>query len=64
MSPKRQRQSSPVLNARSFPRKDEVFAYIGLNQTLHDLQEYLAHKKTPTPLGTPEDPGHWPTAGS
>ena len=26
---------------------------------LSDLQRYLAHKKTPTPLGPPWDPRHW-----
>ena len=28
------------------------------------LQGSLAHKKTPTPLGTPYDPRHRPTVGS
>ena len=28
------------------------------------VQRYLAHKKTPTPLGPPFDPRHMPTAGS
>jgi len=28
------------------------------------LQGYLAHKKTPTPLGPPYDPRHRPTVGS
>ena len=28
------------------------------------LQEYLAHKKTPTPQGPPRDPRHRPTVGS
>jgi len=28
------------------------------------LQGYLAHKKTPTPLGPPQAPGHRPTIGS
>ena len=28
------------------------------------LQRYLAHKKTPTPLGPPEDQRHSPTVGS
>ena len=28
------------------------------------LQGYLAHKKTPTPLGPPKDPEHGPTVGS
>ena len=28
------------------------------------LQGYLAYKKTPTPLGPPQDPRHRPTAGS
>ena len=28
------------------------------------VQGYLAHKKTPTPLGLPWDPRHEPTAGS
>ena len=27
------------------------------------IQGYLAHKKTPTPLGTPQGPGHGPTVG-
>ena len=27
-------------------------------------QRYLAHKKTPTPLGPSKDPRHRPTAGS
>ena len=32
----------------------------------HDVgvQGYLAHKKTPTLLGPPLDPGHRPTVGS
>ena len=28
------------------------------------IQGYLAHKKTPTPLGPPQDPRHRPTLGS
>ena len=28
------------------------------------VQGYLAHKKTPTPLGLSQDPKHWPTVGS
>ena len=28
------------------------------------LQGYLAHKKTPTSLGSPQDPRHRPTVGS
>ena len=28
------------------------------------IQGYLAHKKTPTPLGPPQDPMHSPTVGS
>ena len=28
------------------------------------IQGYLAHKKTPTPLGPPQDPRHRPTVGS
>jgi hypothetical protein len=28
------------------------------------VQGHLAHKKTPTPLGPPYDPRHWPTVGS
>ena len=28
------------------------------------LQSFLAHKKTPTPLGPPKDPRHRPTEGS
>jgi hypothetical protein len=28
------------------------------------VQGYLAHEKTPTPLGPPEDPRHRPTVGS
>jgi hypothetical protein len=28
------------------------------------VQGYLAHKKTPTPLGPPEDPRHMPAVGS
>jgi len=28
------------------------------------LQGYLAHRKTPTPLGPPLDPRHMPTIGS
>ena len=28
------------------------------------LQRYLPHKKTPTPLGTPQDARHMPTVGS
>ena len=28
------------------------------------LQRYLAHKKSSTPLGSPEDPRHRPTVGS
>jgi len=28
------------------------------------VQGYLAHKKTPTPLGPPQDPRHRPTVGS
>ena len=28
------------------------------------LQGYLAHQKTPTPLGPPSDPRHRPTVGS
>jgi len=28
------------------------------------LQRYLAHKKTPTPLGPPQDPRRRPTEGS
>ena len=31
---------------------------------LTGLQGYLAHKKTPTPLGPPQDPCHRPTVGS
>ena len=31
---------------------------------VQDLQGYLAHKKTPTPLCPPYDPRHRPTAGS
>ena len=52
---------------RSFIRKGEVLACVGLTQTLKelkDLQGYLAHKKTPTPLGPPEDPGPRPAVGS
>jgi len=30
----------------------------------HPLQGYLAHKKTPNPLGPPEGPRHSPTVGS
>ena len=32
--------------------------------TLECLQRYLAHKKTPTPLGPPNDPTHRPRVGS
>ena len=32
--------------------------------TWSDLPGYLADKKTPTPIETPQDPGHRPTAGS
>ena len=28
------------------------------------MQGYLAHKKTPTPLGPPKDPRHRPAVGS
>ena len=28
------------------------------------VQGYLAHKKTPTPLGPPQDPWYRPTVGS
>ena len=28
------------------------------------LQGYFAHKKTPNPLGPPQDPRHMPTVGS
>ena len=28
------------------------------------IQGYLAHKKTPTPVGPPSDPRHRPTVGS
>jgi len=28
------------------------------------VQGYLAHKKTPTPLGPPQGPRHMPTVGS
>ena len=31
---------------------------------LKGLMGYLFHKKTLTPLGPPQGPGHWPTAGS
>ena len=34
------------------------------NQVENSLQGYLAHKKTPTPLGPPKDPRHRPTVGS
>ena len=27
------------------------------------VQGYLAYKKTPTPIGPPQDPGHRPTVG-
>ena len=29
-----------------------------------EVQGYLAHKKSPTPLGPPKDPAHMPTVGS
>ena len=32
--------------------------------TPYTLQGYLAHKKTPTPLGQPHDPRHSPNVGS
>ena len=31
---------------------------------LEGVQGYLAHTKTPTPLGPPKDPRHRPTVGS
>ena len=30
----------------------------------YNIQGYLAHKKTPTPLGHPQDPRHTPAVGS
>ena len=30
----------------------------------HPVEEYLAHKKAPPPLGPPEGPRHGPTVGS
>ena len=37
---------------------------VGGNRSLKNVQGYLAHKKTPTPLGPPQDPRHRPTVGS
>ena len=34
-----------------------------LNSNPEPWQGYLAHKKTPTPLGPPYDPRHMPTVG-
>ena len=33
-------------------------------QRIVRVQGYLVHKKTPTPLGPPQDPAHGPTGGS
>ena len=33
------------------PRKGQVSAFVGNIQNLEDLRGYLAHTKTPTPLG-------------
>jgi hypothetical protein len=43
-----------------FPRADvrDIYHCIPTLQVLHG---YLAHTKTPTPLGLPEEPGHGTT---
>ena len=54
----------------------EVPLYVWLLQNLKELkegmpndareclQEYIAHMKTPTPLGLPWDPRHWSYGGA
>ena len=36
----------------------------GVGLRVEGVQGYLAHNKTPTPLGPPQDPRHRPTVGS
>ena len=45
------------------PRGGDIRGCQRSQRGLH-LQGYLAHKKTPTPLGPPWDPRYWPTVGS
>ena len=37
---------------------------LGSGWRLEDEQGYLAHKKTPNPLGSPKEPRHRPMVGS
>jgi len=43
---------------------DSTYQELGPRRGAGCIQGYLAHKKTPTPLGPPQDPRHRPTVGS